>query len=231
MQTPRIENSYCLPLIKETQAEVRAAIEQHESRYHYFEVWLDYIKDLEHDFAASLVARYPHRLIMVFRRRNFESQQINSPLRQKIIAGLSGKHVLTDFDTSHQMDDIQWINREALALSTILSYHNYSSTPSEAELRSVTTLAQEHGAHITKVSTYCHSPHDALRLLSLLLDLREAGRRCVILGMGKHGMVTRVFGPHWGNELCFAPVDVTECSAPGQIPLDKLDSIMQALKY
>jgi 3-dehydroquinate dehydratase len=33
----------------------------------------------------------------------------------------------------------------------------------------------------------------------------------------------------WGNEMTFAPVDVSTRSAPGQITVDKLDSIIQAL--
>jgi 3-dehydroquinate dehydratase len=65
--------------------------------------------------------------------------------------------------------------------------------------------------------------------MSLLIDLREAGRKCIVLGMGKHGTITRVFGPMWGNEMSFTPIEAAEKSAPGQITIDKLDSIMQAL--
>jgi 3-dehydroquinate dehydratase-1 len=85
------------------------------------------------------------------------------------------------------------------------------------------------GAHIIKIATFCTTQRDALRLLSLLIDLREAGKRCVVLGMGKHGTITRVFGPQWGSEIAFAPVLADQRSAPGQITLDRLDTIMQAL--
>jgi 3-dehydroquinate dehydratase type I len=88
---------------------------------------------------------------------------------------------------------------------------------------------EDWGAHIMKISTYCSIQRDALRLLSLLIDLREGGHRIIVLGMGKHGVITRVFGTMWGNEMTFAPVDVSTRSAPGQITVDKLDSIIQAL--
>jgi 3-dehydroquinate dehydratase-1 len=114
-------------------------------------------------------------------------------------------------------------------VATILSYHNYSATPKYEELQAIAARAQDFGAHITKLSTFCVTQHDALRLLSLLLDLRQNGRRCIVLGMGEHGLITRIFGPSWGNELSFAPLEVAQGSAPGQIPLDKLDSILQAL--
>jgi 3-dehydroquinate dehydratase type I len=85
------------------------------------------------------------------------------------------------------------------------------------------------GAHIVKISTQCTTQREALRLLSLLIDLREAGQKCIVLGMGKHGVITRVFGTVWGNELTFAPVELSNRSAAGQLTVDKLDSIMQAL--
>ncbi len=149
--------------------------------------------------------------------------------RFDIFRTLSRKQVLVDLDISSQVEEITGLQAERVSLKTILSYHNYQLTPSDTELRSITARIGGWGAHITKVSTFCSIQRDALRLLSLLIDLREAGRRCVILGMGKHGVITRVFGPQWGNEVSFAPVEGSQRSAPGQISLDKLDSIMQAL--
>jgi 3-dehydroquinate dehydratase type I len=150
-------------------------------------------------------------------------------MRFDIFKTLSRKQVLVDLDISSQVEDITRLQSERLALKTILSYHNYQLTPSDTELRSITERIAGWGAHITKISTFCSIQRDALRLLSLLIDLREAGRRCIVLGMGKHGVITRVFGAQWGNEISFAPIDINQRSAPGQIALDKLDSIMQAL--
>jgi 3-dehydroquinate dehydratase-1 len=229
MRTPRSDNRYCLPIIKRTRREVQITIEENLERYRYFEVWLDYITDMDPGFAASLVGLYPHRLIMVTRRQNFEPCKLGAEVRFDILKTLSRKHVLVDLDISSQVEEVTRSQAERLSLKTILSYHNYKQTPSDTELRSITSRISGWGAHITKISTFCAIQRDALRLLSLLIDLREAGRRCVVLGMGKHGVITRVFGPQWGNEVSFAPVDTTQRSAPGQLALDKLDSIMRAL--
>jgi 3-dehydroquinate dehydratase type I len=85
------------------------------------------------------------------------------------------------------------------------------------------------GGNVIKISTMCKNQRDALRLLALLIDLREAGQKCIVLGMGKHGVITRIFGTMWGNEMTFTPLEVASRSAQGQLPYDKLDSIMQAL--
>lgn len=229
MRTAKVDNKYCLPIIKRKRAEVQATIEANIDRYRYLEVWLDYVEDIDPGFAASLVGLYPHRLIMIFRRQNLEPMKIHPETRFEMLKTLSRKQVLVDLDVSIQADEITRIQAERMSIKTILSYHNYSLTPSDTELRSLTERIEGWGAHITKIATFCTIQRDALRLMSLLIDLREAGRKCIVLGMGKHGMITRVFGPLWGNEMSFAPLDVSQRSAPGQISIDKLDSIMQAL--
>jgi 3-dehydroquinate dehydratase type I len=229
MRTTRADNRYCLPILKRSRKEVQNTIEDNLERYRFFEVWLDYITDLDPGFASSLVGLYPHRLIMVTRRQNFEPCKIDPATRFDILKTLSRKNVLVDLDISSQVEEITRAQTERLAIKTILSYHNYKQTPSDTELRSITARIAGWGAHVTKISTFCTIQRDALRLLSLLIDLRETGRRCIVLGMGKHGVITRVFGPQWGNDISFAPVDTAQRSAPGQLALDKLDSIMRAL--
>lgn len=229
MPSARVANKYCLPIITRSKREVQATIQENLHRYRFFEIWIDYVADIDTGFIASLVGLYPHRLIVVSRRQNFEPTKLPADVRFDILKTLSRKQVLVDLDISSQVEEITRLQTERIPLKTILSYHNYQLTPSDTELRSITARIAGWGAHITKVSTFCTMQRDALRLLSLLIDLREAGRRCIILGMGKHGVITRVFGPQWGNEVSFTPIDGAQRSAPGQLPIDKLDSIMLAL--
>lgn len=229
MSTARVDNKYCLPIIKKKRAEVQATIEDNLATFRYFEVWLDYIEDLEPGFAASLVGLFPHRLVMVFRRQNLDPIKLPIDDRYQIIKTLSRKQVLVDLDITMQGEELSRAQAERLPLKTILSYHNYSFTPSDTELRSLTARMESLGAHIIKISTQCSTQRDALRLLSLLIELRESGRKCIILGMGKNSVINRIFGTLWGNEMVFAPVELAARSAPGQLPVDKLDSILRAL--
>lgn len=229
MSTARVDNKYCLPIITKKRADVQATIETHLSTFRYFEVWLDYIEDLEPGFAASLVGLFPHRLVMVFRRQNLDPIKLPLDDRYQIIKTLSRKQVLVDLDITMQGEELSRAQAERLPLKTILSYHNYSFTPSDTELRSLTSRMESYGAHIIKVSTHCSTQRDALRLLSLLIEMRESGRKCIILGMGKHSVINRVFGTLWGNEMVFAPLEIAARSAPGQLAVDKLDSILRAL--
>lgn len=207
---------------------VTTAVQESLSSYRYAEIWLDYIEDLDRGFASSLVGQYPHRLIFIFRRKNLATIELSESKRFEILKTLSRKPTLVDFDITSQADDIT--NLSKFSLKTILSYHNYRQTPSDTELRSIIERMSIWGAHITKIATFCAIQRDALRLLSLLIELREAGKRCVVLGLGKHGMITRVFGAQWGNEMILTPPEQSNQSAAGQITIDKLDSIMQALR-
>jgi 3-dehydroquinate dehydratase type I len=229
MCAQRVDNKYCLPIIVSASSEVQPLIEANITRFRFFEVWLDYIEDLENGFAASLVGLFPNRLIFVFRRQNLEPMRLSSEVRQKILSTLSRKQVLVDLDVAAQADEIAQLHTAGITLKTILSYHNYTTTPSDTELRSIVSRMEGWGAHIVKRATHCSTQRDALRLLSLLIDLRESGRKSIVLGMGKHGVITRVFGTLWGNEVTFTPLDVAQRSASGQIPVDRLDTIMQAL--
>lgn len=229
MSTARVDNKYCLPIIKKKRAEVQEIIESNLATFRYFEVWLDYIEDLEPGFAASLVGLYPHRIVAVFRRQNLDPIKMPIEDRYQIIKTLTRKQVFVDLDITVQGEEITRAQAERLPIKTILSYHNYSFTPSDTELRSLTERMESLGAHIVKVSTHCSTQRDALRLLSLLIELRESGRKCIILGMGKHTVINRIFGTLWGNEMVFAPVDIAARSAPGQLAVDKLDSILKAL--
>jgi 3-dehydroquinate dehydratase-1 len=155
--------------------------------------------------------------------------KLSPDMRFKIISTLSRKQVLVDMDITMQADDIGRLNAARTPVKSILSYHNFSQTPSDTALRSIVARMKGWNAHIIKIATHCTTQRDALRLLSLLIDLRESGQRAIVLGMGKHGIITRVFGSVWGNEMAFAPLEVAQRSAAGQITVDKLDSIMQAL--
>ena len=229
MSPARVDNRYCLPIIERRKSDILKILQKNSNRFRFAEVWLDYIDDLDPSFPASLVGEYPHRLVMVTRRQNLEPMKMVAEDRWKILSTLSRKQVLVDLDISTQADEIARVQAERLALKTILSYHNYTLTPSDTELRSITRRMQGWNGNVIKISTMCKNQRDALRLLALLIDLRESGQKCIVLGMGKHGTITRIFGTMWGNEMTFTPLELSARSASGQLTYEKLDSIMQAL--
>jgi 3-dehydroquinate dehydratase I len=220
---------YCLPIIKSLQQEIIDDIRRHKSEYTYFEVWLDYIQECKPAFLRQLEKEYGGKLVVVFRRQALEP--IRMPLRQRyeLLDSLNGSKALVDLDAFSQKEEIAYIQHKRYQISTIISYHNYEKTPDQRELQNIVQQIRKNNPTISKIATYCQNEDDALRLLNLLANLKEHGERYIILGMGKAGVITRIFGSIWGNELIFAPEISENASAPGQLSRKQLDNILQII--
>ena len=103
-------------------------------------------------------------------------------------------------------------------------------TPEDNKLREIIDIMDEYRPTVYKIATMCTNERDALRLLQLLLELKKRNLKYILLGMGKSGVITRIFGTLWGNEMIFAPRVSIEQSAPGQLTRNQLENIFKELK-
>jgi 3-dehydroquinate dehydratase type I len=220
---------YCLPIRKDSKAKTTDAISAAKDLYSFYEVWLDYIEDLDLMFVKRLVLKYESSLILLFRRDNLGAIRLTREKRAEIMEVLSGKKVLLDLDILTQKEDIEYIAKKKLTIPLLLSYHHYQKTPEDPELTQIVEEMDKHSPAIYKFATRCNKELDALRLLKLGLRLRQRGNRFICLGMGDHGRISRVFGPLWGAEMSFAPQDPQEASAPGQFTLSQMKELYKIL--
>lgn len=221
---------YCLPIIKNSEKEILETIHINMNDYHYFEVWIDYINDLDDEFIGKVKELLNERLIIVFRRQNLETIRLELDKRLKIIDMVGKSQSLIDLDVLVQKDELDYIRNHKLEIKTIVSYHNYQMTPEDNKLREIIDIMDEYRPTVYKIATMCTNERDALRLLQLLLELKKRNLKYILLGMGKSGVITRIFGTLWGNEMIFAPRVSIEQSAPGQLTRDQLENIFKELK-
>jgi 3-dehydroquinate dehydratase I len=220
---------YCLPIIKPFKSAVLELIKVHDADYGYFEVWLDYLEDLDGAFLTELVELVGERLIVVFRRQNLETPRMEQQKRLDILKTLAGSPVLVDLDVQSQQTELKFATSQSKPVQLIASYHDYHQTPDNVQLRSIIATMEPYRPRVFKVATLCNNQGDALRLLELLAELKAQDRPSIILGMGGPGQVTRVFGALWGNEMTFAPLSKAESSAPGQLTRAQLENIFKEL--
>ncbi|HET7673242.1 MAG TPA: type I 3-dehydroquinate dehydratase [Candidatus Saccharimonadales bacterium] len=225
-----MQNRYCLPVIKSQKTEVFETLEKHGTDYGYFEVWLDYIEDLDMEFVSDLIGRYPDRIILVFRRQNLEPAKMLSHLRREILDSATGKNCLVDLDITVQTEELEYLKSSGKDKNLLCSYHNYESTPPYDELEKMVARMEEYSPGIIKLSTMCNDDEDVIRLIKLKVGFMEKNREHIVLGMGEKGRITRIFGALWGNALIFIPETTNEASAPGQITRQEFDKIMERIK-
>ena len=130
--------NYCLPIIAKDKQAVLDEITRHEKDYACFEVWLDYIEGADDTFVRELIAKYPGKLLMLFRRRELEPIQMPLENRQRLMHTMTDQPVYLDLDISEK-EELEYAadNRLRIRLNLIGSYHNYQATPILAELQSI----------------------------------------------------------------------------------------------
>lgn len=221
-----MQSKYCLPIIKASKSEILTLLSQKDNDYGYFEIWIDYVADLDADFIDELLSKYEGRLVFIFRRKDLSEQVLEKAMKLEIFNKLANKKCYIDLDIYHQKEDLS----TAKNLNLIISYHNYDETPDDETLDKIVNEIKSYKPSIVKISTMCVKPNDSLRLLRVKRDLLVQGQKHIVLGMGELGKVTRVFGALWGNELIFIPENDKDSSAPGQISRAEFDKIIERIK-
>lgn len=220
--------NYCLPIIKKNKNEILEIIEKNISEYQFFEVWLDYVEELDEAFLTKITNQLQNKLIVLFRRQSFETMTMDMQQRFDYISLISNSESFLDLDIS-QKYELDHIVKNEMSIKLIVSYHNYSETPPSDELSEIIDKMNEYKPEIYKVSTLCQNENDALRLLRIQTKLKEQNKKHIVLGMGEFGTITRVYGTLWGNEMIFAPKTREETSAPGQLTKSDLEKIFGIL--
>jgi 3-dehydroquinate dehydratase I len=224
-----MQPNYCLPIIKRQKVEVLAAIRDNDTDYSYFEVWLDYVEAVDETFIRQLMELAGSKLVVLFRRQNLEPIQMALSHRLAILRQLDKSQLLVDLDIMSQTAELDFIKAEQLGMKLITSYHDYQKTPESVRLRTIIDTMVRYNPSIYKLATRCESELDAVRLLELLLVLKQRGLAYVVLGSGEFGKVTRIFGTLWGNQMIFAPRIQAEQSDAGQLTRDELEIIFKTI--
>lgn len=219
---------YCLPIVATTKEEVLEIINKNYTQYSFFEVWLDYIQDLDIKFVQNIINIYEDKIIFIFRRQKLSKALMPLKKRLEIIDMLVDKKTMLDLDAT-QIEELLYVRNKHLSVQLITSYHQYKKTPNNDTLAIIIRTMKEYKPIIYKIATYCQTEDDALRLLRFLLQLKEERIRCIMLGMGTHGAITRIFGTLWGNEMIFAPLTKELETAPDMLTREQLETIFEQL--
>ncbi len=131
----------------------------------------------------------------------------------------TGKEIVKDIiDFAH--DHGAWV---------IGSNHDFQKTPPKEEIIARLKEMKDLGADIPKIAIMPNSKKDVLALLEATLEATEKYNLgpIITMSMSNLGAISRAFGEFFGSSITFASAG--RSSAPGQIEVKELDSILKAI--
>lgn len=111
----------------------------------------------------------------------------------------------------------------------VCSSHDFAKTPPRAELVERMVQMQQAGADLPKLAVMPQSRTDVLELLAATAEMADLHPETpvITMSMGALGAVSRLAGEAFGSAMTFA--NPGQASAPGQISLDVVNDVLDAL--
>ena len=174
---------------------------------------------------------------LLFTRRSTREGGQPIPLDEDAVLALytavcrSGAVALCDYELS--AGEAHFARAVALARETgvclVASFHNFHETPPAEALVAKFAAMEKAGADVVKIAVMPQSPRDVLTLLDATLTARETLSAPVIsMAMGGYGAVSRLCGWVFGSSVSFAVGE--QSSAPGQVPVEDLNRVVDVLQ-
>ena len=114
-------------------------------------------------------------------------------------------------------------------VAVVCSSHDFAKTPPRAELVSRMVQMQQAGADLPKLAVMPQCRTDVLELLAATAEMADLhpGTPVITMSMGALGAVSRLAGETFGSAMTFA--NPGQASAPGQVSLDIVNEVLDAL--
>lgn len=117
------------------------------------------------------------------------------------------------------------IERFGSRTQLILSWHDFTGTPTEARLRAKFREMAAIAPGIVKMVPTAWHTTDNLRVLNLIPYAQRRGREIIAFAMGEAGRPSRIASPLLGGYLAFASLAAGAESAPGQLTVAQMNQI------
>lgn len=171
------------------------------------------------DILSDLVRSHPN--LLYTHRLSPSSTDIDIPQKYMCAAIKAGAKYV-DIEIEAPMDYLEMIREYAKANCTkfIISYHNFTCTPSLEELKSIYEISIRKGADIVKIVTTAQNHEDGERVLSLYNNINQIP--LVAFAMGEVGRFTRHQCIEKGAPYTYAAYDSLSATAAGQYTLKEM---------
>lgn len=210
----------CVPITAVTTEEALQDINTASELADTIELRLDYINNIKVSDIETLIKAKTRPVIATCRPereggRFTGTEDKRIALLEKAVAS-GAEYVDIEHDVERNL--INKFHKKA-GTKIIVSYHNFSETPSAAELKEIHKKLAGTGADVVKIVAFARNITDNLRIFRLL---EYAGTPTIAFCMGELGQISRILAPKYGSFLSFASLENGKESAPGQLSAKEL---------
>lgn len=117
-------------------------------------------------------------------------------------------------------------------VKVIASNHDFNKTPEKDEIKKRLLLMKEKGAHVSKMAVMPQNKADVLNLLTATEEVSRENENITVItmSMGKLGVISRLSGGVFGSAMTFGARNEISASAPGQVEVSKLKTILDTIE-
>jgi len=195
----------------------------------FIEVRLDYLtgevnlKEIRELTSTSLIATNRSKT-EGGKYRGTEAARVNLLFEA---AKSSFDYVDVEFQTRKIADIISEIKK--IGAQTILSIHNFSSTPPLVDMMRELERMKETGADVYKYITKANSLEDNLKILQFV---NATSKQSAIISfcLGQLGVSSRILSPLLGSFLTYASLEDGKETAPGQLSIGVIKQLYKMIK-
>jgi 3-dehydroquinate dehydratase type I len=225
----------CIPIVAPTTEAAVAQMERGLPLADVVELRIDQIEDC--DLTQLLAIQRKETPVIVTNRRADEGGAFPGTERERVdllkeAVALGADYVDIEARTEKLLlkELAVQIEKHNGRTKRIVSYHDFSATPSEEALREGFEECVTTKADIVKICTYAHTVEDNLRVLGVIPYARNKGQEIIALCMGEKGRISRVMAPLVGAAWGYASLERGAESAPGQLTIEEIRLIAQILE-
>jgi len=187
------------------------------------ELRLDYLKSLDLEAIKEKFKALDDKIILTLRKKEEGGKfQASESERVALLKELqSWKEAYKDVELSMLSN-----SKLKVDAKTIVSWHDFSSTPSEKVLKEKLSAALKYGG-IVKIVTTAKKLSDNLTVLNLYN--KKMRGKFIGFCMGEEGKISRILAPMLGSPFMYGCLEGAAV-APGQIPVSELKGFYELLE-
>jgi len=218
-----------VPLVAKSPSELPSMIEKAEVEgADLIEVRLDYLESIEG--IEKIVDHASVPLIATnrqYEQGGYRVQDEGSRVQNLMKAAESGFQYADIELTTRDLKDVNSTLRD-LGVKPIVSFHNFTFTPSLSEMEKIVEDQMRVGAEVCKLVTMAESIEDNVPCLLLSSKICKLAK-IVCFAMGEKGLISRAFSPIFGGYFTYASIGKGMETAPGQITISELKNLYRTL--